>query len=181
MRIFRGRIEHLNLQRNNYERQHPCSSYPCGSIERRTEETRGIDGRALSPYLLALTPEDRKGMLKMGEKTIGFVEKAFDFAKQNPELVPPYLKISEFETDFADAHGLWTLHNMITQLEEGISGTEMAAGSEAYQASLIFYHSVKMAASQNIPGANAVYEELRKRFPSTKRRTTTSAAEATEE
>jgi hypothetical protein len=82
----------------------------------------------------------------MGEKTIGFVEKANDFAKQNPNLVPPYLEMSAFGTDFTDAHGLWTLHNMVLQLEEGIGDTEMSAGSEAYQAALVFYKSVKMAA-----------------------------------
>jgi hypothetical protein len=45
----------------------------------------------------------------------------------------------------------------------------MTAGSEAYQAALVFYKSVKMAAAQDIPGAKAVYEELKTRFPQTGR------------
>jgi hypothetical protein len=125
----------------------------------------------LAPYILALTPSERQGMPKMGEKTISFVEKAYDFARQNPNLTPPYLEMAAFGTDFSDAHGLWTLHNMVLQLEEGIGDTEMAAGSEAYQAALVFYKSVKMAAAQNIPGAKAVYEELKTRFPGSKRKT----------
>jgi hypothetical protein len=75
-----------------------------------------------------------------------------------------------FRTDFVDAHGLWTLHNLVMQLEEGISDTEMTAGSEAYQATLVFYKSVKMASAQDIPGAKAVYEELKTRFPGGKRK-----------
>jgi hypothetical protein len=125
----------------------------------------------LVPYLLALTPTERQGMPKMGEKTIGFVEKAHDFAQQNPNLVPPYLGMTAFDVDFTDAHGLWTLHNIVLQLEEGIGDTEMAAGSEAYQAALVFYKSVKMVAAQDIPGAKAVYEELKSRFPGGKRKT----------
>jgi hypothetical protein len=125
----------------------------------------------LSPYLLALTPAERQGMPKMGEKTIGFVEKAHDFAQQNPNLVPPYLEMGAFGTDFTDAHGLWSIHNLVMQLEEGIGDTEMTAGSEAYQAALVFYKSVKMAAAQDIPGAKAVYEELKTRFPGGKRKT----------
>jgi hypothetical protein len=70
-----------------------------------------------------------------------------------------------FGADFSDAHGLWTLFNTVQQLEEGIGDTEMTAGSEAYQAALVFYKSVKMAAAQDIPGAKAVYEELKTRFP----------------
>jgi hypothetical protein len=75
------------------------------------------------------------------------VEKAYDFAQKNPALIPPYLDMGAFGADFADAHGLWTLLNSVQQLEEGIDDTEMTAGSEAYQAALVFYHSVKLAAS----------------------------------
>jgi hypothetical protein len=123
----------------------------------------------LSPYLLALTPTERHDLPKMGEKTLSFVEKAYDFARKNPAFVPPYLEVDAFGVDFSDAHGLWTLHNTMRQLEEGIDDTEMAAGSEAYQAALVFYHSVKMAAAQDVPGAKAVYEELKTRFPYTGR------------
>ncbi|MDR0557268.1 MAG: hypothetical protein LBG43_05290 [Treponema sp.] len=72
--------------------------------------------------------------------------------------------------DFGDAHGLWTLLNRVQQLEQTLDDTEMIAGSEAYQAALVFYKSVKMAAAQDIPGAKAVYAELKTRFPQTGRR-----------
>jgi hypothetical protein len=123
------------------------------------------------PLYAGVDPVERQGMPKMGEKTIGFVEKAYDFAKQNPNLVPPYLETAAFGTDFTDAHGFWTVRNLVQQLEEGISGTEMTAGSEAYQAAFVFYKSVKMAAAQDMPGAKAVYEELKTRFPGGKRKT----------
>jgi hypothetical protein len=47
----------------------------------------------------------------------------------------------------------------------------MTAGSEAYQAALVFYKSVKKAAAQDVPGAKTVYEELKTRFPGGKRKT----------
>ncbi|MDR2247822.1 MAG: hypothetical protein LBE17_14320 [Treponema sp.] len=119
----------------------------------------------LAPYMLALTPEERRDLPKMGAKTISFVEKAYDFARQNPNLIPPYFDLDAFGVDFADAHGLWTLANAVRQLEEAFDDTEMTAGSEAYQAALVFYKSAKMAAAQDIPGAKAVYEELKTRFP----------------
>jgi hypothetical protein len=93
------------------------------------------------------------------------VEKAFDFARQNPNLLPA----DEFGIDFGVAHGLWTILNTIQQLEQGVDDTEMLAGSEAYQAALVFYKSVKMAAAQGVSGAKAVYEEFRTRFPGGKR------------
>ena len=45
--------------------------------------------------------------------------------------------MGEFDTDFADAHGLWVLYNRIRQLEEGVADTQMTAGSEAFQAALL--------------------------------------------
>jgi hypothetical protein len=131
----------------------------------------------LTPYIVALTPAERHELPKMGEKTISFVEKAYDFAQQNPNLVPPYLDMAAFGVDFGDAHGLWTLVNSIRRLEENAGDTEMTAGSEAYQAALVFYKSVKMAAAQDIPGAKAVYEELRTRFPGGKRKTSETGTE----
>lgn len=119
----------------------------------------------LSPYMLALTTSDRRELPKMGEKTIAFVEKAYEFAKQNPNLRPAFLEMNEFEIDFTDARSLWMLLNTVHQLENTIDDTEMVAGSEAYQAALVFYQSVKMAARNNVPGAKAVYEELKMRFP----------------
>jgi hypothetical protein len=129
---------------------------------------------AFAPYTVALTPTERHEMLKMGEKSLAFVEKAHDFAKQYPELVPPYVDMDAFDVDFADAHGLWTLSDSVRKVLEEIEDTEMAAGSEAYQTALIFYNSVKVAAAQDIPGAKATFEDLRARFPSGKRRTTES-------
>jgi hypothetical protein len=131
----------------------------------------------LAPYVVALTPAERHELPKMGEKTIRFVEKAYDFAQQNPNLVPPYLDIAAFGVDFGDAHGLWTLVNSIRQLNENTGDTEMVAGSEAYQAALVFYKSVKMAAAQDIPGAKAVYEELKTRFPGGKRKSSETETE----
>jgi hypothetical protein len=56
----------------------------------------------LAPYIVALTPSERHELPKMGEKTISFVEKAFDFAQQNPNLVPPYLDMTAFGADRED-------------------------------------------------------------------------------
>ncbi|MGC3977088.1 MAG: hypothetical protein QM751_01950 [Paludibacteraceae bacterium] len=124
----------------------------------------------LAPYVTSLTPSERHDIPKMGEKSLSFVEKAYDFAKQNPALCPSYLNMEDFRVDFGDARGLWTILNTVRQLEENIDDTETLAGSEAYQAALLFYSSVKIAAAQNVPGAKAVYEELRLRFPSARQK-----------
>jgi hypothetical protein len=124
----------------------------------------------LTPYTVTLTPAERHTILKMGEKSLTFVEKAYDFAVENPGFVPPFLNMQEFGVNFADAHGLWTIRNDALQDYELIDDTTMVAGSESYHAALTFYNSIKVAAAQNVPGAKAIYEELKKRFPGHKRK-----------
>jgi hypothetical protein len=124
----------------------------------------------LSPYVTPLTPTERRTIAKMGEKTLSFVEKAHEAATENPKLVPPFLDMPAFDIDFADAHNLWSLHLATNQLHENVDDTTMTAGSEAYQFALVFYNSVKMAARQDIPGAKAIYEDLKKRFQRAKRK-----------
>jgi hypothetical protein len=123
---------------------------------------------ALRPYVLPLTPDERQTLPKMGDKTLSFVEKSYDFAATNPALRPPYLDMTAFAVDKSDATGLRAVFNSARQLDEYISDTEMVAGSEAYQAALVFYNTVKLLASQDVPGARAVYEELKKFFHKTR-------------
>ena len=86
---------------------------------------------ALAPYTLALTPQERHAMLKMGDKSLAFVEKTHDYAQDNPTLVPSYLDMDDFDKDFSDAHGLWRLHTAIHQLDELVEDTIMAAGERS--------------------------------------------------
>jgi hypothetical protein len=116
-------------------------------------------------------------MLKMGDKSLAFVEKAHDYAADNPTLTPSYMDMSAFDVDFADAHGLWNILTLIKQLEEAVEDTIMTAGSEAFHAALCFYHNAQAAAKDDIPGARAIFEDLKTRFPSGTRRGGTAEAE----
>ena len=128
-------------------------------------------------YASTLTAQERHNLIKMGPKSLAFVEKALSYAEQNPSLRPGFLDMQMFSADFADAHGLWGIQNLARQLDEAISDTLMEAGSEAYQAALVFYSSVKVAAAQDVPGAKAVYEELRARFPRGRRNSSEQPSE----
>jgi hypothetical protein len=75
------------MKENQHVQAMPSAVFTQAQI--KIDEARAL----LAPYLLALTPAERQGVPKMGEKTIGFVEKAYDFARQNPNLVPPYLEV----------------------------------------------------------------------------------------
>lgn len=119
----------------------------------------------LKPYIVNLTPDERHARLKLGDKSLAFGEKALDYATANPQLCPSYLDMGDFGTDMQDTTGLRVLELSLRQLLQGVDDTAMVAGGEAYSQALIFYSAVKEAARQDIPGAKAIYEDLRTRFP----------------
>lgn len=112
-----------------------------------------------------LTPDERVTMLKMGDKTLAFVNRALEFAALNPALVPPYLNLEEAQRDYKLAASISRLLKELATLQRGLEDTGMVAGSEAYDAALIFYASVRGASRSNIPGAQAVHDELKRQFP----------------
>jgi hypothetical protein len=118
----------------------------------------------LSPYLCPLTTDDRHRILKMGDKSLAFVEKTGELAAGNPQFCPAYFNLDDLNIDIADAVGLRALNNRLEQLSREVDDTMMLAGSEAFTQSLSFYNAVKQAARDNIPGAQPLLDELKKRF-----------------
>ena len=117
------------------------------------------------PLLINLTVEERKSLLKMGDKTLAFVGKTLDYAKQNPTLVPPFLDMVEFEKDVTAVQALSSILKPLQQLTEKLDDTTMQAGSEAFAAALVFYTSVKAAAKAGVPGMKTMFDDLQTRFP----------------
>jgi hypothetical protein len=124
----------------------------------------------LKPYLIALTPEERKELPKMSDKTVTFVEKALEYAQSNPQLAPPYMSVPELKIDLTAVGDLTQVIRPVEALYENLSDTIMLSGSEAYVAALTFYNSVKQAAKLNVPNAKPIYDDLSKRFEAQKKK-----------
>ncbi|GAA3918708.1 hypothetical protein [Hymenobacter algoricola] len=119
----------------------------------------------LAPYLLSLTPEERKTMLRMGDKTVAFVTKTTEQATNNAAFVPDFVSLAELKQDAAGIAALTPLRQQFEQLALDTDSTVMVAGSEAYGAALTVYGNIKFLAKNKRPGAQAAYDELRTRFP----------------
>ncbi len=55
--------------------------------------------KAALPFLINLTPDERRRGLRQGDKSMAFVSKALEYASAHPNLVPPYLNVGEFQKD----------------------------------------------------------------------------------
>lgn len=118
----------------------------------------------LQPYLLALTPKQRQVLPKMKDDSVSFVNKALEYASSNPQFAPAYLDVKSLADNVESVTDLTPIENPLASLSMQLNDTIMIAGSEAYVAALTFYNSVKEAARRNVPGAKAIYDDLKKRF-----------------
>jgi hypothetical protein len=119
----------------------------------------------LLPCLVDLNTEERVGLAKMGAKTLDFVTKTLAYAQTNPQWVPTFVDVAEFERDLAGFHTLRELFQPISQIADMVEDSMMLSGAEALGASLATYQSVKLAAKQHQPGAEVIATDLAVRFP----------------
>jgi len=133
----------------------------------KIEEAIGL----IKPYSVVMTEDERASALRVGDKTFTFITKVFAYTKTNPEFIPNYMNVGEFDVDYQDAGGHVDIVSLINQLYNYFDDTKLAARSEAYSASLYYYGNVQQAASVNLPGAKAIYDDLKLYFPRTGKKT----------
>lgn len=122
----------------------------------------------LQPLLIALDAADKNALAKMKDKSVPFVEKIIQYAKSNPEFIPPFLNVTEMETDYKAFTELNALIRPLTQIFKNMDDTATLCGSEAYIAALAYYNSIKQAAKMNVPNAKTIYDDLSIRFEAQK-------------
>ena len=127
---------------------------------RKIQEVKAL----MKPHLIALQPNERMTLPKMGDKSLSFVTKATEYAQSRKDFSPPYLNAEELAIDLKAVEDLTRVYRETEQLCKSLDDTIMLSGSEAYAEALAYYQAVKQAAKRNIPDAKAVYQDLRKRF-----------------
>lgn len=129
----------------------------------------------LEPKLITLTPEERKEMPKMGDKTVAFVEKAIEYAQEYPQYMPAFIDVPEAALDFNAVKDIRGLFNQLHRLTSELDDSMILAGSEAYSSTLSVYKVLKNAAAMGQPGAEDAARDLANRFPRGKRTTPANA------
>lgn len=119
----------------------------------------------LLPKLKTLSPQDKHQLPKMGDKSVAFVQKAYEYGQVHPTLNPAWLDTEAFRIDLEALKVLQSIDRSLTPVVAALSDSQDLAGSEAYQAALIFYSNVKGAAKLKVAGAQQVADDLAARFP----------------
>jgi len=129
------------------------------------------------PQLISLGTENRRTMPRMGDKNEAFVVKVLAYAISNPEFLPAFVDVGEFQKDVDVIEALRPLRRALGLIVDLLDDTLALAGSEALMAALPYYKAVKAAAKLGHPGAQTIADDLAARFAA-QGRTARSAAKA---
>ena len=129
-----------------------------------------LQGKAKS-----LTPNERQtfGRVKY-EKEI-WIDKVKNQMDGNADKIPSYIDKAEFDRDYT-AHK--QLNEVLTLLEQQLNlvqDTNLLLGYDLDVCALMFYRAIKVAATNNDPGARTIYEALKVQFPGNKKSTSGTA------
>ena len=93
------------------------------------------------PFLVDLSVDDRKSMVKIGTKGYSFVKQALDVASQHPGVLPASFDVNEMRNDTQLFAYLTTLQLTLSQLKKQIDDTVMQIGSQSYASARVVYAS----------------------------------------
>jgi len=113
---------------------------------------------------VSITPNSRLRLVKMGDRSHPFTEHALKHATRNPEFMPNYSTLEEFQTDWNLTMQLKEIKNAVNLLNRDVEDTYMAAGADSYAHAREYYNTTQRAAKNNVPGAQTIYEDLKPRF-----------------
>lgn len=94
--------------------------------------------------LMDLTQNERRGLLKMGDKSEAFCRQTLVLLAQNPGIVPPGLGLADVQGDLRHLDQLRIRTARVRKLLGRMDDSEMALGSDVMNAALHGYGLLKM-------------------------------------
>ena len=119
---------------------------------------------ATKPFNIVVDKEEVKSLSKLGDIRIPCVEKITQYSVTNPEFLPPYADVPEFQKDFKTFTDIREMLRPLRQVLDNLENTAAVSGSEAWEFAREYYKTVQFNAKMGVPGAQAIYDDLRPLF-----------------
>jgi hypothetical protein len=112
--------------------------------------------------LIALTPDQRRGLVRMGQKSEAFCRQTITVLGQNPQVIPPSLSLAEAQADLSTIDALRPRLTRLQRLTERAEATDEALGSDVMSFALEGYALLKLSGKNQ--GLEGLRRELSGRF-----------------
>jgi len=125
------------------------------------DEGLAVLEQKLAP-LTGLSPDVRRGLVKMGDKSEAFCRETLMVLAQNTHLLPPSFDLAEAQNDLAHLDKLRPRAARLRRLLEKADNGETALGSDVMSAALQGYAMLKVTGKG--AGLNALRQGMSARF-----------------
>jgi len=116
-----------------------------------------------------LTGKERQRLFGAGVKNYGFIEKAYDVARENPEFMTPHLNIENLAEGLQDFENIRQLVFELEQYLQAAANVMLIESDLHYRNALRIYGSLQEQARNRVDGAEPLFEALRTFFHRRKR------------
>ncbi|MFN0122049.1 MAG: hypothetical protein ACKV2V_16255 [Blastocatellia bacterium] len=112
--------------------------------------------------LITLTTDERRGLLRAGDRARVFTKRTIDIAERYPAIVPPAFSVEEMRKDDELADRMEPIRIALAQFLQMVDDTGLLARTEGYASGLSVYAMVK--ANAKALGLESVEEEQGRLF-----------------
>lgn len=112
--------------------------------------------------LIDLSPEQRRALVKMGDKSEAFARKAVEVLANNPNVLPGNFDLAELRRDLAGFDQLRSRLVRVARIFERMSDSQLALGSDVMSGAMEGYAFLKVAGQGE--GLDAARKALAVRF-----------------
>jgi len=111
-----------------------------------------------------LTGRDRSRLFSAGVRNYGFIDKAFDIARDNPQFMPAHFDITRLNQNLRDLENLRQLMLVLQQFLQLVTNAFMLKADFCYRDALRIYASLQEQTRNRVPGAEPLFNALRTFF-----------------
>lgn len=136
--------------------------------EKNEVVTKINEAKALMPFLISLTVDERKRLKGIGNKNLAYVQKCLEGAIAFPDELKKNFDVREFQKDVTLFNNLLGAQIVCQALAEMIDDSMKAAGIDAMGSASEVYDSLKSSAKSNA-NVKMIVAEIGERFATQKK------------
>jgi hypothetical protein len=116
-----------------------------------------------------LTGKERLRLFGAGVKNYGFIEMAYEVARENPDFMPPHLNLETLQEGLRDFENMRQLVFELEQYLQAANNVMLLESDSHYRNSLRIYGSLQEQSRNRVEGAQPLFKALQTFFHRRKR------------
>jgi hypothetical protein len=112
----------------------------------------------------ALTGTERMRLIGAGVRNYGFIEKAWDIVRENPQFVPSNFSAAEFQQNIQMLDDYRQLSWVLEKFLQGVNEAMLIRADASFRDALRVYNSLKEQARGRVHGAEPLFRALLRFF-----------------